>query len=192
MKIITTTIAIVALSLSTSALAAGGLTKAAVRNLVKPTEGTVKSCSASAGVYGTLKVRFKVNPDGSVSDFTSLAPHKDDAAAKCASDAITGIKFPESSHGRQSKYRFQLGGPKGAVGQVLKDNASTLSACGKDKGNVSASFKVGTDGTPSDVKVKGKKTPPDVASCVTDAISKMHFPNQPKQTTFTESVKVGG
>src|SRR5437868_6773953 len=87
MKIITTTIAIVALSLSTSALAAGGLTKAAVRNLVKPTESTVKSCSQSAGVYGTLKVRFKVNADGSVSDFTSLAPHKDDAAAKCASDA---------------------------------------------------------------------------------------------------------
>jgi len=104
-----------ALVLSTAA-SANGLTKAQVRELVAPTESTVKSCANGASVYGTLKVRFTVKPDGSVADFTSLAPHKDDAAAKCASDAIAAIKFPESSKGRHSKYRFQLGRTAGTGG----------------------------------------------------------------------------
>jgi len=171
---------------------ASPLTKGQVHSLVLPTEQTVKSCSQQAGVYGTLKVTFKVNADGSVSNFTALAPHKDDAAAKCAADAINGLKFPESSKGRQSKYRFQLGGPKGAVAQVFKDNASSFSSC-TGKGSVNASFTVGADGTPSDVKVTGKSAKDAaVSTCVSDAVGKLKFPPQAKPTKYTQSVKLAG
>lgn len=108
---------------STTALAAGGLTKSQVRALVQPTEGQVKECANNGGVHGTLKVTFHVNPDGSVSNFHAKAPHSDDAAAKCAQDAITAIKFPESSKGRQSKYRFQLGGNGGGGHHKSKSTA---------------------------------------------------------------------
>ena len=171
---------------ATSSLAAPGLTKSAVRSLVQPTESSVKSCAQAAGVHGTLKVRFDVKADGSVANFTSLAPHNGDAAAKCAEDAITAIKFPESSKGRHSKYRFQLGGAGAAVSNgvasAFHDDAGVKACTGK--GTAKVSFTVGADGTPSGVTSKNQ--------CLADAVSKMHFPTQPKPKKFSESVKLSG
>ena len=120
---------VLALFAATSAMAAGSLTKSQVRALVQPTEQQVKDCANNGGVHGTLRVTFKVNADGSVSNFHAKAPHSDDAAAKCAQDAITSIKFPESSKGRQSKYRFQLGGTGGGGSHHAKAK-STAPATG--------------------------------------------------------------
>ena len=181
------TLFVVAFALSTAAAAAPALTKAQVRKLVEPTEAQVKSCAQSSGVYGTLRVRFNVKADGSVADFTSLAPHQGDAGAKCAEDAISALKFPESSKGRASKYRFQLGGPKGAVFDALK--LGSFAAC--PKATTTATFTVGADGSASGVSVGGKHTAPDVGSCVSDVISKLKFPPQAKPTKYTVPVKSG-
>ncbi|HEY4220890.1 MAG TPA: hypothetical protein VGO62_06095 [Myxococcota bacterium] len=183
------------LLISTSAFAASPLTKSQVRALVEPTESSVKSCAQAAGVHGTLKVTFKVNADGSVSNFVSKAPHNGDGAAKCAQDAITAIKFPESSKGRQSKYRFQLGGAgavaSNGIGDAIKENQASFSSCGKgQKGSVKATFTIGADGSASAVKVSGKHSKDDVGSCVADAIQKVKFPAQSKPTTVSRSISV--
>ena len=124
-----------ALAFSTSSLAAGkGLSKGQVRELVRPVESQVASCAQNGGVGGTLKVHFTVKPDGSVADFTASAPHKSDAAAKCAEDALAGIKFPESVKGTHSKWRFQLGAkPKASPGDAASGDKPAKKGKGKAK-----------------------------------------------------------
>jgi hypothetical protein len=189
---------VIAVFVAASLLSAAPLTKAQVRALVQPTEAQVKSCASAAGVHGVLRVTFQVNADGSVSDFRAKAPHESDEAAKCAQDAIGALKFPASSNGRASKYRFQLGGAAAhvsvtAAGNGIDDafHAADFSACKKAaKQTVRVKLTVGVDGSPGGVTTRGKHAKDDVGSCVADLVSKLRFPAQTRPLTIEKTVKL--
>ena len=180
---------------------ASALTKAEVRAVVEPTEAAVKECANAAGVHGTLRVTFHVNADGSVSRFHTRAPHAGDASAKCAQDAIMALKFRASSNGRQSKYRFQLGGSSSTKVSGLGSSAlpgvddalrgADFSACKKaDKQSVRLKLTIGVDGTPGGVITRGKHANDDVGKCVAGVVSKVKFPVQTKPVTLEKTVQL--
>jgi predicted Zn finger-like uncharacterized protein len=53
-------------------------------------------------VSGTLRMRWRIAPDGSVSDVKCLTPeHASSPFAQCLTGAFKGMRFPKSANGRQ-------------------------------------------------------------------------------------------
>jgi hypothetical protein len=53
-------------------------------------------------VSGTLRMRWRIAPDGSVSDVKCLTPeHASSPFVQCLTGAFKGMRFPKSANGRQ-------------------------------------------------------------------------------------------
>ena len=86
----------------------GGLNQAAVNQIASKVNKKVLTCVMLGEVEGetALKVTVRVNSDGSVNNAKVLGKFAGTPVAKCVSDAVTSLTFPQSS-GPAKKYTLK-------------------------------------------------------------------------------------
>lgn len=95
----------------------GGLTRAEVDATLVPAFASLRYCyqrelTARPGLAGRMVEGFTINPDGTVSDATTLSSTLDSTAVEaCFSQRIQALTFPASSHPVVVEYPFVFSAP---------------------------------------------------------------------------------